>query len=60
LAGGVSWKVMDVAAYRRLVSNVVRRPRNGVAEPVLKRALEYWHNIDKDIGDRSAAGVNDR
>jgi catalase len=28
-----------------------------VTEPVLKRALEYWRSIDKDIGDRIAKGV---
>ncbi|CAM5565412.1 Catalase OS=Streptomyces tendae OX=1932 GN=GUR47_23465 PE=3 SV=1 [Streptomyces tendae] len=30
---------------------------NGVTEPVLQPAFEYWSNIDKTIGDRIAKGV---
>ena len=41
----------------RLVSNVVGHLKNGVSEPVLQRAFEYWRNIDKEIGDRIAKGV---
>jgi hypothetical protein len=26
---------------------------------VLKRALEYWRSIDKEIGDRIAQGVKE-
>ncbi|MCF8036777.1 MAG: catalase, partial [Desulfobacteraceae bacterium] len=51
-------EVMDDAARDRLVSNVVGHLKNGVSEPVLKRALEYWRNIDQEIGDRIAKGVN--
>jgi catalase len=40
-----------------LVSNVVGHLKNGVSEPVLERALEYWRNIDKEVGDRIAKGV---
>ena len=32
--------------------------KNGVSEPVLQRAFEYWRNIDKQIGDRIAKGVS--
>jgi catalase len=28
-----------------------------VTEPVLQRAFEYWHNVDKDLGDRVEKGV---
>jgi hypothetical protein len=31
--------------------------KNGVSEPVLQRAVEYWRKIDKEIGDRIAKGV---
>ena len=51
-------KVMDDAQRDRLVSNVVGHLKKGVSEPVLQRAFEYWHNIDKDIGERIAQGVN--
>jgi catalase len=50
-------KVMDDQARDRLVSNVVGHLKNGVTEPVLKRAFEYWHNIDKNIGDRIEKGI---
>ncbi|MQA16143.1 MAG: hypothetical protein GEV09_18940, partial [Pseudonocardiaceae bacterium] len=41
-----------------LVSNVVGHLKGGVSQPVLARAIEYWRNIDKNIGDRIAQGVN--
>jgi catalase len=48
---------MDDAARERLVDNVVGHLLNGVTEPVLERAFEYWRNIDKGIGERIEAGV---
>ena len=56
-AGTLVREVMDSAARERLVSNVVGHLKDGVSEPVLERAFEYWRNIDPDIGDRIAAGV---
>ena len=49
--------VMDDAQRDRLVANVVGHLKGGLSEPVLKRALEYWRNIDQEIGDRIAKGV---
>ncbi len=49
---------MDDAARARLVSNVVGHLMDGVSQPVLQRAFEYWRNIDKDLGDRIADGCN--
>jgi catalase len=51
-------EVMDDAQRDRLVSNVVGHLSQGVSEPVLERAVSYWRNIDKEIGDRIAQGVN--
>jgi len=48
---------MDDAQRDRLVSNVVGHLKSGVSGPVLERALEYWSNIDEEIGDRIAKGV---
>ena len=45
--GALVRKVMDNAARDRLVSNVVGHLKDGVKEPVLSRAFEYWRNIDK-------------
>ncbi len=50
-------KVMNDEARDRLVSNVVGHLKNGVSEPVLKRAFEYWKNIDQQIGERIEKGV---
>jgi catalase len=51
-AGTLVRKVMDDAQRARLVSNVVGHLRDGVSEPVLKRAFEYWRRIDAGIGER--------
>ncbi|WP_055492324.1 catalase [Streptomyces sp. TP-A0356] len=51
-------QVLDDAARDRLVSNVTGHLLQGVSRPVLDRALQYWRNIDKEIGDRIAGNVN--
>lgn len=56
-AGDLVRKVMDDAQRSRLVSNIVGHLKKGVSEEVLQRAFEYWHNIDKDIGERIKKGV---
>jgi catalase len=56
-AGTLVRKVMDDEQRDRLVSNVVGHLKDGVSEPVLQRAFEYWHNIDKEIGDRIVKGM---
>jgi catalase len=50
-------EVLDDAARERLVSNVVGHLLNGVSEPVLQRAFQYWRNVDKNLGDQIEAGV---
>ncbi|WVM92260.1 catalase [Halopseudomonas pachastrellae] len=56
-AGTLVREVMDDAQRERLVNNVVGHLSAGVSEPVLERALQYWRNIDADIGERIAAGM---
>ncbi|MGW8401995.1 catalase [Streptomyces lydicus] len=51
-------EVLDDAARERLVHNVSGHLLNGVSSPVLDRALQYWRNIDKNLGDRIAHRVN--
>ncbi|MFI0224765.1 catalase [Streptomyces lydicus] len=51
-------EVLDDAARERLVNNVSGHLLNGVSRPVLDRALQYWRNIDKNVGDRIAHKVN--
>jgi catalase len=55
--GDLIRKVMDEAARERLVSNVVGHLSDGVTQPVLERAFQYWRNIDQEIGDRIERGV---
>jgi catalase len=50
-------EVLDDAARARLVNNVAGHLLGGVSEPILLRALEYWRNIDKDLGDRIEQAV---
>jgi len=52
-------QVFDDGARDRLVGNVAGHLRNGVSEPVLQRAFEYWRNVDKQIGDRIADAVRE-
>jgi catalase len=53
-------EVLDDAARQRLVDNIVGHLLNGVSEPVLLRAFDYWRNVDKNLGDRVEAGVRDK
>ncbi|MFP4308271.1 MAG: catalase [Desulfococcaceae bacterium] len=50
-------EVMNDEQRDRLVANVVNHLKNGVTEPVLERALEYWKKIDGDVGERIAKGM---
>ncbi|HIV59088.1 MAG TPA: catalase [Candidatus Stackebrandtia faecavium] len=52
-------EVLDDAARTRMVGNIVGALTDGVEEPVLSRALEYWRNVDKDLGDRIAKKVSE-
>ncbi len=56
-AGTMVRKVLDDAARARLVSNITGHLLDGVTEPVLLRAFEYWRNVDKQLGDRIEEGV---
>ncbi|MFD0558980.1 catalase [Stackebrandtia endophytica] len=49
--------VLDDAARQRLVDNIVGHLKDGVGQPVLARAFEYWSNVDADLGARVKAGV---
>ncbi len=59
-AGALVRDVMDDDARSRLVENVVGHLSDGVSEKILKRAFEYWRNIDQDVGKRIEKGVRDK
>jgi len=50
-------EVFDDAARDRLVSNVAGHLSDGVSEPVLQRAFQYWKNIDPGVGARIEQAV---
>jgi catalase len=56
-AGTLVRDVLDDAARDRLVSNIVGHLLDGVTEPVLERAFQYWRNVDHDLGDKVEKGV---
>ena len=56
-AGTLVRHVLDAAARDRLVTNVAGHLLNGVTQPVLKRAFQYWRSIDKNTGDKIEAAV---
>jgi catalase len=50
-------QVVDDAARERFVGNVSGHLKGGVSEPILARSLEYWRNVDSEIGKRIEAAV---
>jgi catalase len=44
--------VLDDDARDRLISNVAGHLADGVSDEVLARAIEYWKNIDQELGER--------
>ena len=44
--------VLDDAARDRLVGNIAGHLLNGVSEPILVKAFDYWKNVDADLGAR--------
>jgi catalase len=56
-AGTLVRDVLDNAARERLVDNIVGHLLNGVSEPVLLRAFQYWRNVDPLIGAHVERGV---
>jgi catalase len=59
-AGTLVREVMDEADRERMADNIVGHLLDGVSEPVLQRAFEYWRNVDRDLGDRIEKGVRAR
>ncbi|KUH82693.1 MULTISPECIES: catalase [unclassified Mycobacterium] len=56
-AGTLVRDVLDDAARERLASNIIGALSDGVREPVLSRAFEYWRNVDADLGKKVEEGV---
>ncbi|MBA3525276.1 MAG: catalase, partial [Geodermatophilaceae bacterium] len=43
-------EVLDDDARERLAGNITGHLLNGVTEPILVRAFQYWSNVDSDLG----------
>ena len=56
-AGADPERVEDLFDHLHLRSQVVGHLLDGVSEPVLERAFEYWRHVDRDLGDRIEKGV---
>jgi catalase len=56
-AGTLVRDVMNDEERDRLVGNIVGHLLDGVSEPVLERAFEYFRNVDVDLGERVEKGV---
>jgi catalase len=56
-AGTLVRDVLDDPARERLVSNIVGHVSQGVVEPVFSRVLDYWRNVDRDLGARVAKSL---
>ena len=56
-AGKMVREVWDDDERARFVENVSGHLADGVSEPILLRAFEYWRNVDKNIGDRIEQAV---
>ena len=49
--------VLDDDERDRLISNIAGHLADGVSEQVLARAIEYWKNVDEDLGERVEQAV---
>ncbi len=50
-------EVLDDDARARLIGNISGHLLNGVTEPVLLRAFQYWSNVDAELGKRVEEAV---
>jgi catalase len=50
-------EVLDDDERDRLISNIAGHLADGVSEKVLARAIDYWKNVDEDLGERVEQAV---
>ena len=56
-AGTLVREVMDDDARARLLGNISGHLLNGVSEPVLALAFQYWTNVDAELGKKVEESV---
>jgi catalase len=55
--GALYRDVMDGTAREHLVTNIVAHASDDVSEDVQRRVIEYWTNVDPELGGRVASGL---
>jgi catalase len=55
--GALYRDVMNDTDREHLVTNIVAHAGDSVTDDVLARVIEYWTNVDADLGARVAAGL---
>jgi catalase len=50
--------VMDETDREQLVANILAHASDGVSEPVQERVVEYWSNVDAQLGAKVATGLS--
>ena len=50
-------EVMNDAEREHLASNIIGHATNAVTPEIQRRVVEYWTNVDADLGARVAAGI---
>jgi catalase len=50
-------EVLDDAARERLAGNIVGHASNGVSSQMQAKVVEYWRNVDTDLGAAVARGL---
>ena len=56
-AGALVRNVLSDDERAALAANAIGHLSNGVTTPIVERAIQYWTNVDADLGARIAAGV---
>ena len=55
--GNLYRNVLSEEARTNLANNIIGHASQGVTEEVLSRVVEYWRNVDPDLGARVAKGL---
>jgi catalase len=55
---GTFWReVLSDTDRDHLVSNIVGHATNEITPEIQKRVIEYWTNVDSELGSRVAKGI---
>jgi catalase len=49
--------VMDETDREHLAANIVAHASDGVSDPIQERVIDYWSQVDPDLGAQVATGL---